>query len=72
MPKNVAIGVAFHNKRFAFAISFSFAQAYISASKRAAPLHHAKATRLSNRMEMIMKLLARLFHRREMNLTTAL
>ncbi len=41
-------------------------------SKRAAPLHQAKATRLSNRMEMTMKLLSRLFARREMNLTTAL
>ncbi len=41
-------------------------------SKRAVPLHQAKATRLSNRMEMTMKLLSRLFARREMNLTTAL
>ncbi|WP_189434644.1 MULTISPECIES: hypothetical protein [unclassified Mesorhizobium] len=48
-------------------------QAYItSQQKRAAPLHQAKATRLSNQMEMMMKLFARLFTRREMNLTTAL
>jgi len=41
-------------------------------NKRAAPLHQAKATRLGNRMEIAMKLFARLFARREMNLTTAL
>ena len=62
----------FHMKRFAFAILFLRGQAYMHCSKRAAPLHQAKATRLSNRMEMTMKLLSRLFARREMNLTTAL
>jgi hypothetical protein len=35
----------FRAKRFAFAILFSFGQAYMHCSKRAAPLHHAKATR---------------------------
>ena len=37
-----------------------------------APLHDAKATRLSNRMEIKVKLFSRLFARREINLTTAL
>lgn len=67
-----AFGVVFHAKRFAFAIQLPTAQAYIDASKRAAPLHHAKATRPSNRMENAMKFFSRLFPRREMNLTTAL
>ncbi|MFE0015374.1 hypothetical protein ACFWXH_11055 [Mesorhizobium sp. NPDC059054] len=62
----------FHAKRFAFAILFSLGQAYMHCSKRAAPLHHAKATRLSNRLEITMKLFTRLFARREINLTTAL
>ena len=37
-----------------------------------APLHNAKATRLSNRMEKSMKLFSRLFARRETNLVTEL
>ena len=37
-----------------------------------APLHNAKATRLSNRMEITMKLFARFFARRESNMTTAM
>lgn len=41
-------------------------------NKRAAPLRNAKATRLGNQMEIAMKLFARLFSRRETNLTTAL
>jgi hypothetical protein len=44
----------------------------ISQSNEPAPLHHAKATRLSNRMEFVMKFFSRLFTRREGNLTTAL
>jgi hypothetical protein len=38
--------VAFRVKRFAFAIWFAIARAYMQASKRAAPLHQAKASRL--------------------------
>jgi hypothetical protein len=44
----------------------------MSAINEPAPLHKAKATRLSNRMEIDMKLFSRLFARRETNLTTAL
>jgi hypothetical protein len=62
----------FHMKRFAFAILFLRGQAYMHCSKRAAPLHQAKATRLSNRLEKVMKLFTRLFTRRQTNLTTAL
>ncbi len=40
-------------------------------SKRPAPLHYAKASRLKP-MESAMKFFGRLFTRREMNLTTAL
>jgi hypothetical protein len=64
--------VVFPIERFAFTIQFACAYAYITVSKRAAPLHHAKAPRLSNRLEIDMKFFARLFARREMNLTTAL
>jgi hypothetical protein len=64
--------VAFHTKRFAFAISFRTAQAYMTAINEPAPLHDAKATRLSNRMEIHVKFFSRLFARREINLTTAL
>jgi hypothetical protein len=72
LAKHVASDVAFHVKRFAFAISFCTAQAYIGVVNEPAPLHHAKATRPSNRMEIDMKLFSRLFARRESNLTTAL
>ena len=37
-----------------------------------APLHNAKATRLSNRMEIDMKLFSRFFARRESNMTTVM
>jgi len=44
----------------------------MSAINEPAPLHDAKATRPSNRMETAVNLFRRLFARREMNLTTAL
>jgi hypothetical protein len=72
LPKRPPRNVAFPVKRFAFAIQFPIANAYMRLSKRAAPLHHAKATRQSNLMEIAMKFFGRLFARREMNLTTAL
>lgn len=46
--------------------------ARLYARQRAAPLHHAKATRLGHLMETDMKLFSRLFSRRQTNLTTAL
>jgi len=68
----VASHVVFHIKRFAFVLGFLCGCAYMSASKRAAPLHNAKATRLSHSMETEMKLFARFFAPRKTNLTTAL
>ena len=59
-------------KRFAFAILFRIAQAYIPLINEPSPLHHAKATRLSNLLEIDMKLFSRLFARRETNITTML
>lgn len=53
--------------RFRFALHKT-----ISPSNEPAPLHHAKATRLSNRMEKTVKLFSRLFARREINMTTAM
>jgi len=44
----------------------------MNAINEPAPLHNAKATRLSNRMEKSMKLFSRLFARRETNLVTEL
>ena len=67
-----ATDVAFHVKRFAFTTCFSRNCAYIHATNEPAPLHNAKATRLSNRMEIDMKFFNRFFARREVNLTTAL
>jgi hypothetical protein len=45
---HVASDVVFRTKRFAFVICFARRQAYMRRNKRAAPLRHAKATRLGN------------------------
>jgi hypothetical protein len=76
MKTFVSDSVSFCRCRFSYqALRFSdrvFAAAHLYALQRAAPLHYAKATRLGDHMETVMKLFSRLFTRREANLTTAL
>lgn len=73
LPRIVARRFVSFLLRSASHLRFHFAlPGTISPSNEPAPLHHAKATRLSNRMETTMKLFSRLFARREINMTTAL